>query len=375
MARAARIGLYNLCRPRDIATDGRRQKGKKDVNALGAHLLGTPGGALVARVSPIHGVLPAFQTPFGEDDEVDYAQLRAELEWVAAQGTDGIVFGMVSELLRLSDWEREEVSRIACAVATDQHFHAIISVGAESTRVAVRFAQAAEDAGASGIMAIPPIASALPEQAVGEYYRGILDATSLPLVVQDASGYVGRPLSITLQADLLASYGDRVLFKPEATPIGPRLSALRDATGGCARAFEGSGGVALIDSYRRGIVGTMPGADLCWAVVTLWRALEAGDFAGSYAIAGPLVGLVGLQASLDSFVTVEKYLLQKQQVLTSIRTRGPISFQLDRETRDEIDRLFDQLQEITKVVQAGGISEDPVPRCDDGESGTGGETR
>ncbi|MDA8399503.1 MAG: dihydrodipicolinate synthase family protein [Actinomycetota bacterium] len=344
---------------------------------LGGHIFGSPWGAVVTRGRPLHGVLPVFQTPFGDDEEVDYGELRAELEWVVAQGADGIVFGMVSELLRLSDWEREEVSRVACEVAAHCDLDAIISVGAESTRSAVRFARAAEDAGASGIMAIPPMATSLPDQAIGEYYRGILDATTLPLVVQDASGYVGRPLSIALQAELLSSYGGRVLFKPEAIPIGPRLSALRDATGGRARAFEGSGGVALIDSYRRGIVGTMPGADLCWAVVSLWTALEAGDFAGSYAIAGPLVGLVGLQASLDSFVRVEKYLLRKQQVLRSSRSRGPVSFQLDTETRDEIDRLFDQLGEIVKVVQADGRGRgrDRTPRFDDSESGGAGATR
>ena len=96
--------------------------------------------------------------------------------------------------------------------------------------------------------------------------------------MQDASGYVGRPLAIATQARLLEEFGDdRVLFKPEAAPLGPNLTALRDATGGRARVFEGSGGVALVDSYRRGIVGTMPGAELIEAIVALWNALVAGD--------------------------------------------------------------------------------------------------
>ena len=32
-----------------------------------------------------------------------------------------------------------------------------------------------------------------------------------------------------------------------------------------------------MDSYRRGIVGTMPGAELIEAIVALWNALVAGD--------------------------------------------------------------------------------------------------
>ena len=41
--------------------------------------------------------------------------------------------------------------------------------------------------------------------------------------------------------------------------------------------FEGSGGIFLIDSYRRGIAGTMPGMDLLDGVVAVWKALQRGD--------------------------------------------------------------------------------------------------
>jgi hypothetical protein len=54
----------------------------------------------------------------------------------------------------------------------------------------------------------------------------------VPLIVQDASGYVGRPLSIGLQARLHGELGDRAMFKPEAPPIGPQLTRLLSATGG-----------------------------------------------------------------------------------------------------------------------------------------------
>ena len=68
-----------------------------------------------------------------------------------------------------------------------------------------------------------------------------------------------------------------MLFKPEAVPIGQNLSALRDATVGQAKIFEGSGGISLVDSYRRGIVGTMPGAEIIDAQIALWEALAKGD--------------------------------------------------------------------------------------------------
>ena len=52
-------------------------------------------------------------------------------------------------------------------------------------------------------------------------------------------------MSIAFQASLFAEYGQRVLFKLEASPLGPCISALRAATQGQAAIFEGSGGVLL----------------------------------------------------------------------------------------------------------------------------------
>jgi 4-hydroxy-tetrahydrodipicolinate synthase len=199
-------------------------------------------------------------------------------------------------------------------------------------------------------MAVPPIAVALAEDQLLTYYRRILKAVAIPVIVQDASGYVGRPLPISLLARLLDEFGDRVLFKPEATPIGPRLSELLNATGGKARVFEGTGGIALIDSFRRGIVGTMPGADLVDGIVGLWRALRGGDDARAYRIWLPLAALVSLQHSLDAFLAIEKYLLVKQGIFSNTLVRGPVGYVLDEPTRKEVDCLFELLQ---SAVAAG----------------------
>jgi 4-hydroxy-tetrahydrodipicolinate synthase len=171
---------------------------------------------------------------------------------------------------------------------------------------------------------------------------------AIPVIVQDASGYVGKPMSIALQAELFNQYGERVMFKPEATPIGPRLSALREATGGQAPVFEGTGGIALVDSYRRGIVGTIPGADLIDVLVALWRALKTGDEGRIYQLSLPLSALIAIQTSLDAFLAVEKYLLVKRGIFKNRLVRGPVGYVLDEETRREVDRLFDHLMAVVQ---------------------------
>lgn len=293
--------------------------------------------------SALAGVFPVFQTPFDDDDLVDAAVLEAEIEWMYGYGIDGIVMAMVSEVIRLSEAERRELAELACRLG-HPHGPVVVSVGAESTRNAVGLARHAEAAGADAVMAIPPMSVAVADDELFSYYRALLDAIDIPVIVQDASGYVGRPMSIQMQADLLDAHPARVLFKPEAVPIGPRLTELRDATGGAARVFEGSGGISLVDSFRRGIVGTMPGAEVCWAIVALWKALTEGDQERIDAINGPLSSLISLQTSLDSFIAVEKHLLVRQGVFTSARVRGPVGYRLDPETAAEVDRVFDLLR-------------------------------
>jgi 4-hydroxy-tetrahydrodipicolinate synthase len=285
------------------------------------------------------GVIPVFQTPYHDDESIDFTTLKREIDWLFECGADGIAMAMVSEVLRLSTDERRALAEAACQSAQGRG-SVVISVGAESGKLAEEFARHAEGCGADALMAIPPVTTALDEEELLRYFVRILRAVAIPLIVQDASGYVGRPMPISLYSHLLDEFGERVYFKPEATPIGPRLSALRDSTNGKARVFEGTGGMALVDSFRRGVVGTIPGADLVRGIVALWQALEAGDEQRAYRLSLPISALVTLQTSLDAFLAVEKYLLVKQGIFSNALVRGPVGFVLDDETRQEVDRLF-----------------------------------
>ena len=296
--------------------------------------------------STLAGVLPVFQTPFHDDETIDVETLEHEIDWLYDSGADGIVMAMVSEVLRLASDERKTLAELACCFGRERG-SVIVSVGSESARVAEQYATHAADNGATAVMAIPPVSIAVTEAELMRYYQRIIRAIEIPTIVQDASGYVGRPMSIALQAKLLDEFGpERVMFKPEATPIGPRLSELRDATVGRAKVFEGTGGLALVDSFRRGIVGTMPGADLIRAIVALWRALRSGDDARVYQISTPLGALVSMQNSLDAFLAIEKYLLVKQGVFRNTIVRGPVGYVMDGETRAEVDRLFERLMAV-----------------------------
>ena len=294
----------------------------------------------------IKDVLPVVHMPYTDDQQIDYATLEREIDYLFEMGSHGFCLALVSDLLRLTAEERLTLPTDLVKFARDRG-PLIVGVGAESTAQARLYARAAEDGGAAAVMAIPPISRSLGEDELRAYFEALLGEVDIPVIIQDASSYVGNPMSIEFQASLFQQYGDRILFKPEATPLGPCISALRDRTGGNAAIFEGSGGVLLVDSYRRGIKGTIPGVELLDGTTALWQALNAGDEERAYRIYLPICALctLQLQGGLDGFIVVERYLMHKRKLFPNQVHRGPLSYFLDSETCAEIDRLFALLQD------------------------------
>jgi dihydrodipicolinate synthase/N-acetylneuraminate lyase len=290
------------------------------------------------------GVFNVLQTPLTETDEIDEAVFAREIEWLLECGIDGAVLAMVSEVLRFSAEDRRKQWQLVLKLI-DGRIPVVASVGAESTYIATSLAKWAEIDGAAAVMATPPSAFATLSNEIKDYYVAIIESVKIPVIVQDASNYLGQPLDISLYVDLIDKYGaERVQFKPEAKPVKERLEMLRDASGGRALVFEGQGGVDLLDTYPIGIVGTMPGAEVPWALVALFKALKEDNWDRARSIHTPLAKLISYQTTLDAYVAVEKYLLVKQGIFTSARQRGPVGFILTNEMKLEIDIAFDQLK-------------------------------
>ena len=290
------------------------------------------------------GVFTVLQTPLTENDQIDEQVFEREVEWLIECGVDGVVLAMVSEVLRFSAEERRGQWQTVLKLLRGR-IPLVASVGAESTAIATMLARWAANDGVAALMATPPAAFAYLPSEISKYYVALIESVSCPVIVQDASNYLGQPLDVSLYVDLIDAYGEeRVQFKPEAKPVKERLEALKAKSGGRARVFEGQGGADLLDTFPIGIVGTMPGAEIPWALVALWKALTADNWNRARAIHAPLLRLVSLQTTLDAYIAVEKYLLVKQGIFTSTRQRGPVGFVLSAAVQTGIDRGFDELR-------------------------------
>ncbi len=289
------------------------------------------------------GVYSVVQTPLDENDNIDQAIFKREIDWLIECGVKGLVLAMVSEVMRFSADERRLQWQSALKII-NKRVPLIVSVGAESTAIAISLAKSAQADGATALMATPPAIFPATSDEIYTYYSEIIEAVKIPLIVQDASNYMGQPLDLELYGNLIEKYGtERVQFKPEAKPVKERAAALQEIANGQARIFEGQSGIDLLDTHPLGLVGTMPGGEIPWAIIKLWNALESNDLELAKSIHNLVSQLVAFQQNIDGYVAVEKYLLVKQGIFESVRQRGPVRTILSSEVKIEIDQIFEKL--------------------------------
>jgi 4-hydroxy-tetrahydrodipicolinate synthase len=289
------------------------------------------------------GVFNVISTPLDNNDQIDQKILKQEIDWLIKCGSNGAVLAMVSEVLRFSASERRKQWQLSLEYLSAR-IPLVVSVGAESAAIAVGLAKDAQKDGATAVMATPPSAFVASADEVKNYYQRIIEAVDITVIVQDASNYLGAPIELETYVELIDKYGDeRVQFKPEAKPVKERLEQLNKISNNRARVFEGQGGIDLLDTHPLGVKGTMPGAEVPWAIVGLWKALENKDLKSAQAIHTPLAKLISYQTTLDAYVAVEKYLLVKQGVFINTNQRGPVGFKLDQDTKNKIDLAYAEL--------------------------------
>jgi 4-hydroxy-tetrahydrodipicolinate synthase len=295
----------------------------------------------------LKGVFNVVSIPLNDEDQIDQAVLKKEIDWLIKCGSDGLVLAMVSEVLRFSAQERRVMWQKTLEYLQGRK-PLVVSVGAESSAIAVELAKQAAFDGAAAVMATPPSAFKATASEVKKYYQSIIEAVDIPTIVQDASNYLGEPIQLETYVELIDKYGEnRVQFKPEAKPVAQRLDQLNKLSSYRAKVFEGQGGVDLLQTHPLGVKGSMPGAEIPWAIIELWRSLELGNLDKAKQIHQPVARLVALQTSLDAYIAVEKYLLVKQGVFINTNQRGPVGFKLDKETTESIEAAY---EDLTKVV-------------------------
>lgn len=292
----------------------------------------------------ITGVLPCILMPYDKDLKVDAEDFQSQVNYIYDSGCQGVVIGQVSEVMRLSQNERNEVAKLAVEASAGRG-SVVVSTGAESTFHAIEYSQKAEDVGVDALLLMHPSTSALSDEQMFQYYKDVISSVQIPVIVHHAKSYAKTPLSIDTQVRILEEFGDdRIMFKPESSPTPPKLSLLRDKSQHRAKIFEGDGGMMLLDCYKRGLKGTIPAAETAKIVNQLWCALERGDTHKAREIGFPLSYLMcQMMNSVDCYQFLAKMLLKRMNVIKSDAVRGPHDYIPDPETIREVQGMHDHL--------------------------------
>jgi 4-hydroxy-tetrahydrodipicolinate synthase len=162
-------------------------------------------------------LITAMVTPFREEGhalDVDGAQRLAS--HLLDSGSDAIVVaGSTGESPTLSYKEKAELFR-AVGEVTKGRGKLICGTGTYSTAETLELTQAAEDAGADGLLVVTPYYNKPPQRGLIAHFERVADATELPIIVYNIPGRTAT----RIEHETLLQLAER-----------PNIVAVKDSTG------------------------------------------------------------------------------------------------------------------------------------------------
>ena len=222
------------------------------------------------------GVLPAVMTPFDAGLAIDDNELAGSVDWLIGAGVSGLVAtGTMGEASALSEAEREHVAGLVVAAAAGR-VPVIVGVSSDTPDRAARLAQAAQRAGARGLMSTPPPSYRADEREIVAFFTAVAAATDLPLMVYNNPSVTHNDMPPQLIAQL--SGVDTVAAVKETSGDCRRIAEILDLTDGAMAVLVGGDDWAL-EGVAAGATGWVSGCGVVAPVesVAMFNACLAGS--------------------------------------------------------------------------------------------------
>jgi 5-dehydro-4-deoxyglucarate dehydratase len=221
----------------------------------------------------LSGVIAFPVTPFKEDLSLDLPGLHENLTKLLEHPIAAIVVaGGTGELYSLTPAEYTRVVELT-TLAIEDRVPVIAGVGF-GQRLAVEMAQAAEKAGADGILAFPPYYPEAEDEGLVEYYRAIGKATRLGMLIYTRDWASFSPLLVerlTAIPTLIGwkdGQGDIRRLQMIMNHVGDRLHWIGGAGDDMVRAYFSIG----VTTFTSSIATVAPQLSL-----KLWELAGSGD--------------------------------------------------------------------------------------------------
>lgn len=141
-------------------------------------------------------VLTAMVTPFDQHGEIDYHATRTLVNYLIANGTDGLVVaGTTGESPTLTTEEKITLFKFVVEVAAGR-VPVIAGTGSNNTRASISLTKQAEEAGVDGIMLVGPYYNKPSQEGLFQHFKAIAEATSLPVMLYNIPGRCAVNISV-----------------------------------------------------------------------------------------------------------------------------------------------------------------------------------
>lgn len=288
----------------------------------------------------MRGVFPILITPFDEAGRIDEESLRRLVDFDIAAGVHGLGVALGSEIFKLSEAERDHVTRIVVDQVRGR-VPVVINTGAPGTDLAVFYSQAAEQNGADALMILPPSFMPASGPEVLDYFRTINAAVKIPIFLQDTPT---APIAAGLARQLADECEWIRYIKVESIPITAKVAEMVAKAEDRLIVFGGAGGGYFIEEMRRGSVGTMPFCSQPEAFVEVWNLCQAGDERTARTVFDRTIAPINRIAAQSPgiFYHVHKELLRHRGIIWTAKVRSPAP-PVDELTQRELKELLEEL--------------------------------
>ena len=246
---------------------------------------------------PFRGLFPIGQTPFTQDDKLDFDCLAAEVKFCNRASVPGFIWPQIaSGWSTMSASERFAGAEAILAAGKGGTTALVIGVQTQNNDLpgAIAFAQHAAKNGADAICSLPPKGD---DAAMLSYYKAIGNATDLPLFVQTIGD-----MSVDLIVEMFRSIPTMRVVKDEAGDPLARVTEIRQRTGGKIGVFAGKGVRLMIEELQLGFAGYCPVVALADVYQQAFELYEAGKLREAFDMFGRIL-------AFDSISHADQYLM------------------------------------------------------------------
>lgn len=273
----------------------------------------------------IQGICPIAPAVFDDAGEVDYASYEHCCAELIRRGAQALtLFGIAGEYYKLDREEEEKLIVSTVKVCHDNGVPVIVSNTRHSTECAVKWAKHIEASGADCMMVLPPFFLKPGGAALFAHIDAICSSVRIPVMFQYAPEQTGVAIAPEILADLAKRHQNLAYFKIECKPPGAYVSRLMSLLPEDRAIFVGNAGFQMIEGFRRGASGVMPGPSMPDVYRKIWDALLAGDMALAQRTHDKLNALLNhIRQNVEMIIHFEKEILKRRGFVKSAYCRHP----------------------------------------------------